>query len=131
EAVEANKPRHFVLGPEMMVELALAAAQSRDVQEILPRHLWPRRRERLLKAIAAGLAAENPPKILRHKSSRQTEAEKRRMTELEKRRNLRATELDLDPTLIASRAMLVMLARDWSAHEKALMSWQKQLLSER
>src|SRR6266446_5354406 len=77
------------------------------------------------------LAAENPPKILRHKSSRQTEAEKRRMTELEKRRNLRATELELDPTLIASRAMLVMLARDWTAHEKGLMGWQKQLLSER
>ena len=74
------------------------------------------------------IAAENPPKILRHKSSRQTEAEKRRMTELENRRNLRATELDLDPTLIASRAMLVMLARDWTAHEKGLMSWQKQLL---
>lgn len=131
EAIEANKPPYFVLAPELMVELAVAAAQSRDLQAILPRHLWPRRRERILKAIAAGLAVEDPPKILRHKSTRQTEAEKRRMTELEKRRNLRATELDLDPTLIASRAMLVMLARDWTAHEKALMSWQKQLLAER
>jgi len=131
EAIEANKPPYFVLAPETMVELAVAAAQSQDVQAILPRHLWPRRRERLLKAIDTGLAAEHPPKILRHKSNRQTETEKRRMTELEKRRNLRATELDLDPTLIASRAMLVMLARDWTAHEKALMTWQKQLLSER
>jgi ribonuclease D len=128
EAIEANKPPYFVLAPETMVELAMAAVESRDVQAILPRHLWPRRRERLLKAIATGLAAEDPPKILRHKSTRQTEAEKRRMNDLEKRRNLRATELDLDPTLIASRAMLVMLARDWAAHEKALMPWQKALL---
>jgi len=128
EAIEANKPPFFVLSPEVMVDLAVAAVQSRDLQAILPRHLWPRRRERLLKAISVGLTTDNPPRILRHKSTRQTEAEKRRMQELERRRNRHAAELDIDPTLIASRAMLVLLARDWAAHEKALMKWQRELL---
>jgi len=129
EAIESNKPPYFVLAPELMVELAMAAAESRNLQEILPRHLWPRRRERLLKAIAAGLAATEQPKVLRHKSNRQTEAEKRRMMELERRRDQRAAQLGIDPTLIASRAMLVLLARDWTGHQKDLMRWQKELLS--
>jgi len=38
--------------------------------------------------------------------------------------------LEIDPTLIASRAMLVMLAKDWKAHEAELMRWQRDLLKE-
>ena len=112
-----------------MVELAMAAVQARDLHQILPRRLWPPRRERLLKAIAAGLAATDPPRVLRHKSTRQTEAEKRRMMELEKRRDRQAAQLNIDPTLIASRAMLVLLAKDWDTHQKALMQWQRELLA--
>ena len=128
EALEANKPPYFILAPELMVELAAAAVESRDLQIILPRHLWPRRRERLLKAIGSGLEAADHPRILRHKPSRQNETEKRRMQELEKRRDRRATELSIDPTLIASRAMLVLLAKDWTTHTKELMQWQRELL---
>ena len=128
EAVEANKPPFFVMSPELMVGLAVAAAESRDLQRMLPRHIWPRRRERLLKAIAAGMVAEHPARLPRPKSNRQTEAEKRRMFELERRRDRRATDLEIDPTLIASRAMLVLLARDWAAHGKELMPWQRELL---
>jgi len=128
EAIEANKPPYFVLAPEVMIELALAAVASRNLHSILPRHFWPRRRESLLKAIATGLKVEDPPRVLRSKSTRQTEVERRRMHELEKRRDRHAAELDIDPTLIASRAMLVLLARDWAAHEKNLMNWQRDLL---
>ncbi len=128
EAVESNKPPYFVLAPEVMVRLAEAAAHSRQLDAILPRHLWQRRRETLLEAIQAGLAVKNPPRILRHKSSRQTETDKKRMQELEKKRDRLAAELAIDPTLIASRAMLVLLAKDWETHQKSLMDWQRQLL---
>jgi len=131
EAVESNKPPYFIIAPELMVELAMAAVTSRNLHQILPRHFWPRRRERLLKAIAAGLAVESPPGILRPKSTRQTESEKRRMHEFEKRRDRAATELEIEPTLIASRAMLVLLARDWTTHAKELMNWQRELLEGR
>src|SRR5439155_1056392 len=113
---------------QLMEELAMAAVTSRNLHQILPRRFWPRRRERLLKAIAAGLASQDPPRILRPKSARQTEVEKRRMHELEKRRDRAAAELGIDATLIASRAMLVLLARDWATHAKDLMHWQRELL---
>jgi hypothetical protein len=72
---------------------------------------------------------ENPPDVLRSRPYRQTEAEKRRMIALEKRRDERAIQLGIDPTLIASRAMLVLLAKDWVAHEPELMRWQRELLA--
>ena len=52
------------------------------------------------------------------------------MHDLEKRRNRAAGQLGIDPTLIASRAMLVMLAKDWNAHQSELMNWQRELLSD-
>ena len=39
-----------------------------------------------------------------------------------------AAELDIDPTLIASRAMMVLLAKDWETHQRGLMQWQRELL---
>jgi ribonuclease D len=129
EAVAANKPPYFVLTPETMVDLAQAAAEARSVKEILPRHISPRRRQGILEAIEKGLASEKLPGVLRFQPYRQSEAEKRRMQELEKRRDRRATELGIDPTLIASRAMLVLLAKDWPKHQSELMKWQRELLS--
>ena len=48
--------------------------------------------------------------------------------EFQKRRDARATELQLDPTLIASRATLSDLARNWDKYVKELMKWQRDLL---
>jgi hypothetical protein len=40
---------------------------------------------------------------------------------------LKAAELALDPTLIASRATLLALAGDWNRHKSELMDWQREL----
>jgi hypothetical protein len=48
--------------------------------------------------------------------------------ELENRRNQKAAELALDPTLIASRATMLALAGDWDRHKVELMDWQRELL---
>lgn len=128
EALGANKPPYFVLTPETMVDLAQAAVESRATKDIVPRHVSPRRRQGIHEAIEKGLAAEKLPGVLRSQPYRQTEAEKRRMHEFEKRRDTRAAELGIDPTLIASRAMLVLLAKDWQKHEHELMRWQRELL---
>ena len=128
EAIAANKPPYFVLSPETMVTLAAAAEGCRPTKDLLPRHLSPRRREGILKALSQGLAMEKPPDRRRIRAYRQTELEKRRMQEIEKRRDQRAVELGIDPTIIASRAMLVLLARDWDECQNELMLWQRQLL---
>ena len=44
---------------------------------------------------------------------------------LEQGRNRCAEELQLDPTLIASRATLVALAFDWDEAKGDLMEWQR------
>lgn len=128
EAVSRNKPPYFIMPPETMVDLAEAAVSANSVTDILPRHLSNHRREGVMKAIQAGLESKTPPQVRRSVPYRQSEAEKRRMLELERRRDQRADTLGIDPTLIASRAMLVMLAKDWDAHQQELMNWQRELL---
>lgn len=128
EAIAANRPPYFILPPELMVTLASAATESDSVIDLLPRHLPHRRQRGVLEAVAQGLASEDPPAAIRRKGYRQTEQEKLRLHALEGRRNKRANELGIDPSLIASRATLALLARDWKSHEHELLQWQKELL---
>ncbi len=129
EAVKSNRPPFFILPPDTMVHLAQNANSTSGVEEKhLPKHLTPRRREGVIKAVTKGLTAKKLPPILRSSPYRQSESEKRRMHDLEKRRDRAAAELGIDATLIASRAMLVLLAKDWSAYNSELMKWQRELL---
>jgi ribonuclease D len=131
EAIATNRPPYFVLSHEALVEIATAAASNGAVEELLPRRFPARRKDGLLEAVQKGLAVppEEQPRPLRTISRRQTEAERRRFLELEQRRNDRAAKLDLDPTLIASRATLAALAHDWQAHLQELMDWQREILT--
>jgi len=83
-----------------------------------------------MKAIKAGAAVppEKFPAVIRHHSQRPSEAEFKRFREIEKRRDAHARELAIDPTLIASKATLGDLARDWDKHAPDLMNWQRELL---
>ena len=130
EATLANKPPFFVLSHEAMVEISAAAVEQRPFEPFLPRHFSGRRQDGLDRAIKAGLARlpGEHPDFLRTKSYRQTEAERRRFMALEERRNARAAELGIDPTLIASRATMLALAHDWESAGADLMAWQKQIL---
>jgi ribonuclease D len=131
EAIAANRPPFFILTHEKLVAIAAAAAAYRPVEPLLPPRLSPRRRDGLANAIKAGLqlSADRHPEFLRPKGHRPTEVEIHRYRELEKRRNAHAHKLGLDPTLIASRATLGELARDWDRHAPELMNWQRELLT--
>jgi ribonuclease D len=113
-----------------MAELAEAAAGHQAVDHRLPPRMSPGRRSRLTTAIRTGLALppERHPEKIRHYSPRPTEAEMRRYRELERRRNAHAHKLDIDPTVIASKATLGELARNWDRHAPELMNWQRELL---
>jgi ribonuclease D len=130
EAVAANKPPYFVLKHESLVEIAAAATTARPIDALLPKHFSDRRRNGLMKAIARGLgiSPDDHPQILRSIGRRPNEAERRRYTELQKRRDAQATALTIDPTLIASRATLSDLAHDWEKYYPDLMGWQRELL---
>lgn len=130
EAIAANRPPFFILAHEKLVAIADATAARQEVEPLLPRHLSPRRRDGIAKAIKAALLhpAETHPEILRNFTRRPSEPERRRYHVLEARRDAAAHHLGLDATLIASRSVLGDLARDWDKHAPELMNWQRQLL---
>jgi ribonuclease D len=130
EAIAANRPPFFILSHEKMVAIAETAANRNDVTPLFPRHLSPRRCEGIQKAIRAAQIrpADTYPHILRNRSRRPSEAERRRYHVFEERRDAVAHQLQIDPTLIASRSVLGDLARDWDQHSAELMNWQRQLL---
>jgi len=130
EAITSNKPPFFVLSHQGLVDIAAAAGTKRPIEPLLPKHLSERRRTGILNAIVRGheVPHEKHPEILRPMGRRPSETEKRRFTELQKKRDAQAAELEIDPTLIASRGMLSELAHDWQKHEGELMEWQRNLL---
>jgi len=130
EARAANKPPFFVMTHDALVQIAAAAATKRAIDPLLPKRFSERRRSGVLRAVDRGLDAspDHHPKILRSTGRRPTDAERRRYLELQSKRDLRATALDIDPTLIASRSALSDLAHDWEKHSSELMSWQLELL---
>lgn len=130
EARASGKPPFFILAHEKLVEIASASVNGTPVEQVFPKHLSERRRRGLAKAVEQGRAVspEQLPHLPVRKSRRPTESEKRRCFQLERRRDQRARELDVDPTLIASRSVLWELARDWNKTAGELMSWQRELL---
>lgn len=132
EARAANRPPFFILPHETLSRIAAAAADSQPVDALLPARFPVRRKTGLKDAIARGLALppEQWPEVRRGSGRRLTEAEQARLEKLEKRRNQRAHELGLEPSLIAPRGVLVDLARDWDAHAARLMRWQRELLED-
>ncbi|HEX4645886.1 MAG TPA: hypothetical protein VH598_09780, partial [Verrucomicrobiae bacterium] len=106
-------------------------ASGNPVEPLIPRNFSERRRAGLSHAIERGLAVPTgeQPSFLRSNGRRRTDSDKRRIADLQKIRDARAAELGIDPTLIASRAVLLDLVEDWSRHEPELMRWQRQLLN--
>jgi ribonuclease D len=130
EAIAANRPPFFILAHDKLVAIAESAVGNDSVERHFPRHLSPRRREGIAKAVKAAQIRppDTYPDILRNRTRRPTEAERRRYHELEQRRDAVAHHLGIDATIIASRSVLGDLARDWDKHAPELMKWQRQLL---
>jgi len=130
EAIAANKPPYFVLSHEALTGIAVAAPEHQPYDNLLPRHFSSRRKDGLGEAVQKGLgvAPDEQPEILHSQSHRHTEAQHQRFVQLELKRNTRAAQLGLDPTLIASRATLLALAENWERNQADLMDWQRELL---
>jgi ribonuclease D len=130
EAITANRPPFFVLAHETMIAISVAASERKPVEQLIPPRMHPRRKESLTETIRTALTVppEKFPQVIRHVSQRPSEAEFRRFREIEKIRDKNAHELVIDPTLIASKATMGDLARDWEKFSPDLMNWQRDLL---
>ncbi|MBI4659553.1 MAG: HRDC domain-containing protein [Verrucomicrobia bacterium] len=131
EATRRNRPPYFIVSHEKLVALASAAARRETADDVLPAGFPALRHEGLAEALERGLrkpTAEHP-RPRRSTGRRLTRSEQLRFDELKRHRDQCAADLKIDPSLIASRAMLVALAVNWKTHQNGLMAWQRKLLA--
>ena len=129
EASEADRPPFHILRNEEL----LTVARHLDGGGKPPawRHVRGSRLRRFHDAVerAMALSPEEWPPRPRGNGKRPTAEMDARMGELKKRRDDAAAELDLDPTLIASRAVIEGLAYRAEPPESTLLPWQRELLA--
>ena len=130
EATRCNRPPFFLLSHEALLDLSIAAVDDAPLDPLLPRRFAPHRREGVFKAVGRGLAVppDDCPCALRGVSYHSTEAERARFDRFKAHRDRRAAELELDPTLIASKQTLELLSRKNSEPTKLLQNWQRELM---
>jgi ribonuclease D len=127
EAERLDRPAFKVLNNEPLLQLALAFQNGTEPP--LPQRFPPPARRRFFQALdaAAKLPPEEWPKrVLRKRTSRHPEAEKR-FDHLKEHRDRLAIDMNLDGSLIASRAVLEEIAQNIDSHVQ-LLPWQKALL---
>jgi ribonuclease D len=88
------------------------------------------RRAGLVEAVSGALqlAEAEWPHLRRSSGVRLTLAQRKAQQQLQELRDAAAHRLGIDPSLIASRAMLVRLAAEQVDLDKELMPWQRELL---
>ncbi len=131
DAVRSNKPPFFILRHEALSEIAADASLRKSARSLkLPPYLTPRRRHGVIEAVERGLevpVADRPVHV-RVRTRRMTKKELDRVEELRLVRDKRAAELEIDPTLVASKATLYALARNDPGAWEDQLPWQQALL---
>lgn len=130
EALQSNKPPYFVLSNEILIEISSAAASGQTVSSSIPSRISNKRLTGLKAALDRGvhLPLSEHPTTRRTVVSRLTAAQKSRYETLKQHRDCVASELRIDPAIIASRAALVSLVRNDQTKDPSLMRWQRELL---
>ena len=133
-AEKINTPPFKVTGNELLGRIARAADEGRPIEEILHIHLG-RRQDRLFpslaEAVRQGLATDPqtlPRRERRREFTPMSPEELARQDRIKADRDRLAQGLNLDPTLIATRSQLVLIAREPASIDAVLLPWQAQLL---
>ncbi len=130
EARQLNRPPFFVLSHDLMIHLADCASAGNGFEQHVPRRAPEPRRRRIIEAIERGLRvpSEVRPNPYQHPPRTHfTKQQRRRLDAVQKSRDDSAKTLCLDPTIIASRAMLTRIAMDETAQQE-LLPWQRACL---
>ena len=131
EARRRNRPPFFILSPEAMILLADTAAQKQSVSHLMPKRMPDHRKSIIRQRIKTGMEIVEADCPARHKSPPRkhiTPAQKRRLTEIQAKRDRQADGLKIDPTLIASRTTMVRLACEAEGVLEDVLPWQRELL---
>lgn len=130
EAIRSNRPPFFVLSHDALLDISIAAVDDAPLDPLLPRRFAPHRREGVLQAVMRGLAVppDECPRAYRGVSYHPNEAEHARFDRFKTTRDRCAKELNIDPTIIASKMTLEYLSRKDSDPAKLLLHWQRGLM---
>ena len=133
-AEKLNTPPFKVVGNEMLGRIARAAEEERPLNEVLDIHLG-RRHDRLFPSLAEAIRrgyALDPQALPRRERRREfspmSPDELARQDRIKADRDRLAAGFNLDPTLIATRSQLVLIARDPASIDAVLLPWQAKLL---
>jgi ribonuclease D len=133
-AEKINTPPFKVTGNELLGRIARAAEEDRPIEEVLQINLG-RRHDRLFPSLAEAVRegyAIDPHTLPRRERRRDftpmSPEELARQDRIKSDRDRLAQGLNLDPTLIATRSQLVLIARDPHSIDTVLLPWQAQLL---
>lgn len=130
EAVRRNKPPFFVLSHSSLINLAKRAAAGESLTGNPVSPLSYRSLEEMQQLVneTQKKGSHHWPKKIKYHSTRLTEIETSKMKHLFRIRDKAARELDMDPTLIASKTTLINLSREGCCPEDHLLPWQMDLL---
>ena len=127
EARRLDKPTFHIMHSEKLVDAAIDFDADRQVDI---RHLRGSRADRFFAAAKRGLELEEAqwPKVIRTPRNRPSQAQFDRFLELKKHRDQIAEQVQLDPSLIAAKAVLEGLAFRPEEALPKLLPWQRELL---
>lgn len=130
DALRTGRPPFFILKHESLCHLAEQASRGGARAIRLPPYLTSKRRQGVLDAIHKGLSVppDKRPGHRRNSTRRMTRKELDLAEILRIRRDYRAKELRIDPTIIASRGTLMALGRTDSGEWSQLLPWQREIL---
>jgi len=127
EAELADRPPFHILHNRELLKAA-ESFTSGDVPDY--KHFSARRRQTFREA--AKIALQSPqsewPVMRRRSGSRPTEEMRRRADQLRERRDKSAAQLGLEPSFIASRGALDVIAADPARATVVLVPWQRELI---
>ncbi|MBA2242492.1 MAG: ribonuclease D, partial [Chthoniobacterales bacterium] len=127
EAQGADRPSFHILQNHLLLQ----AAESFEAGRIPEfKHLTPRRRRGFMQAAEAAmqLPESELPLRLRRAGVRPTQEMERAAENLRRKRDVVAEKLGLDPSFIAPRATVDLIAADQTRSEALLVPWQRGLL---
>jgi ribonuclease D len=134
EARRLDRPPFKVISNDYLVKLSLAVADGswRSAFDALPNGLRRGRARGLEDALERG-AKRDPRSLPRRAENHERRqplsgAELSRQDRIRAFRDQKSTELEIDPTLIASRSQIAQLARRPEEADRVLLPWQWELL---
>lgn len=127
EAQAVDRPTFHILHSEQLIEAAGRLDHNQDVEFS---QLHGPRRHRFFEAVekAKALPESEWPQIIRKPRPRPTRTEEERFRALKTKRDAVATELKLDPSLIAPKSMLESLAANPEETATRMLPWQRATL---